>query len=510
MWRNAISPYIFHLFKNRGEFLLFLLIQWHFTDYVYCIIFFNLLSNRNFWNLTLGIFYDSINYPHFERLKIMANIPPEPSVCKAGCAQQIITPPVGVSLAGYFHDRVSKYVRDDLYARAIVLESEGIRLALVSLDLISVVEEITAPAKAYIEEEANIPPENVLICATHTHTGPEIRPNAVVSCSEEWVSNLPRLIADAVKKAADSMFAAILCSGRTEVHGYSFNRLFRLKDGYEQFGKRGRDEEVIKEAGPIDPELQTLGVADTDGNLRALAINFALHADVIGGGSADFISADWPGEIAQNIASVYGNDVVTLLLQGTCGDINHSPHTPTNLPRGGPQKAVQLGRALAGAAMYATEKAEPMGNAELASRVDVLSIPYYVRDETFMAEIEALKAKNPGPFEKYIIERTESWPYDGKNADVFVQAMRIGDIGLIGLPAEIFVRIGLEVKDFAPSPYTFVVELANARASTYVPTTDQAERGAYGAKPILSRWLCSDAGRRMSDAAIVMLHQLWT
>jgi len=417
---------------------------------------------------------------------------------------------VGVSLAGYFHDRISKRVRDDLYAKAIVLESGESRIALVSLDLISVAEEITAPAKAFIEKEVGIPPENVLICATHTHTGPEVRPNAVVSSSGEWVANLPRLIADAVKTAADSMFPATIRPGRTKVDGYSFNRLFRLKDGYEQFGKRGKDDEVIKEAGPIDPELQTLGIADAEGNLRALAINFALHPDVIGGGSADFISADWPGEIGRNIAEVYGKDVVTLLLQGTCGDINHSPHNPTNLPRGGPKKAVQLGRALAGAAMYATERAEPMGNLHLASKIDVLSIPYYIRDAAFMAEIETLKAQQQGAFEKYLIKRAESWPYDGKNADVPVQAMRIGDVGLIGLPAEIFVRIGLEIKHFSPAPFTFVVELANARASTYVPTTDQAERGAYGAKPILSRWLCADAGRRMADAAVVMLHQLWT
>jgi len=430
----------------------------------------------------------------------------EPSICNAGCAQQVITPPVGVSLAGYFHDRISKYVRDDLHARAIVLESDGSRLALVSLDLVSVTDEITAPAKAFIEKEVGITPANVLICATHTHTGPEVRSNAVVSCSEEWVANLPRLIADAVKTAADSMFPATLRPGRTKVHECSFNRLFRLKDGSEQFGRGGQ---AINVAGPIDPELQTLGVVDAEGNLRALAINFALHVDVIGGGSADFISADWPGELSKNIAAVYGDNVVTLLLQGTCGDINHSPHNPTNLPRGGPKKAVQLGRALAGAAMYATERAEPMGNSHLAGKIDVLSIPYYTRDATIIAEIEALKAKEPGAFEKYLIKRTESWPYDGKNADVPVQAMRIGDVGLVGLPAEIFVRIGLEIKHFAPAPFTFVVELANARASTYVPTTDQAERGAYGAKPILSRWLCADAGRRMADAAVVMLHQLW-
>jgi len=72
------------------------------------------------------------------------------------------------------------------------------------------------------------------------------------------------------------------------------------------------------------------------------------------------------------------------------------------------------------------------------------------------------------------------------------------------------VRIGLDIKHWSPAPFTMVVELANARVSTYVPSTDQAGRGAYGAKPILSRWLCDDAGRRMADAAVVMLHRLWS
>ena len=439
----------------------------------------------------------------------MTNSLPEPAVCRAGCAQQIITPPVGTSLAGYFHDRVSTSVRDDLYAKAIVIENGESRLALVSCDLIGITEEIAAPAKAFIEQEMGIPPENVLICATHTHTGPEIRSNAVVPCREAWVAELPRRIADAVKTAADAMCSATLRVGRATAYGCAFNRLFRLKDGSEQFGKRGRDAEVIAEAGPIDPELQTLSVVDEAGNLRALAVNFALHSDVIGGGSADFISADWPGMLGQNIAAVYGQDVVTLLLQGTCGDINHVPHGPTYLPRGGPEKAMQLGRALAGVAMYAAERAEPMRKLPLSGRIEVLSIPYYTREAVLMAEIEALKAKEQGPFEKYLVKRTESWPYDGKNADVPVQAMRIGDVGLVGLPAEIFVRLGLEIKHFSPPSSTFVVELANARVSNYIPTTDQAERGAYGAKPILSRWLCADAGRRLVDAAVVMLHQLW-
>lgn len=439
----------------------------------------------------------------------MPNPLSEPATCYAGCAQRAITPPVGVSLAGYFHDRVSTSVRDDLYARVVVLEHEGARLAFVSCDLISVTEQVTAPAKARIVEKAGIPPERVLICATHTHTGPEVRANSVVPSSEAWVKALPERIAEAVCTAADSMIPVTLRPGITCVEGLSFNRLFRLKDGSEQFGTRGRDDEVITEAGPIDPELQTLSVVDGEGDLRALLINFALHPDVVGGGSADFISADWPGEMANNVAAVYGDHVVTLFLQGTAGDINHAPHGATHLPRGGPRKCAQLGRALAGAAMYAAERAEPMEHLAIAGQIETLSIPYYTRDAQFMEEIERIKQGEMGPFERYLVQRAESWPYDGKEAAVPVQALRVGDVGLIGLPAEIFVRIGLEIKHFSPAPFTFVVELANARASTYVPTTDQAERGAYGAKPILSRWLCADAGRRMSDAALVMLHRLW-
>ncbi|MBM4032995.1 MAG: hypothetical protein FJ291_14585 [Planctomycetes bacterium] len=436
----------------------------------------------------------------------MPNELPRPAMCKVGRAQEPITPQIGVSLAGYFHDRRAESVRDELFAKVMVIESGGTRLALVSLDLISVSAEVADSAKEIIKAESGIPPDHVLVCATHTHTGPELRDNAVVPACLQYVGLLPRRMADTVKRAAEAMVPATLRAGSAIVEGYSFNRLFRLKDGTEVFG---RSAQAIAPAGPIDPQLQTLSAVDEKGNLIALAVNFALHPDVIGGGSANFISADWPGEIGRNIAAVYGKDVVTLHLQGTCGDINHAPHDPTNLPRGGPAKATQLGRALAGAAMLAMERAEPMTSIPLASTIETLAIPYYTRDAKLLAEVAALKKKAKlSPFESYLIERCESWPHDGKNADVPVQAMRIGDIGLIALPAEIFVRIGLDIKHWSPFRQTFAVELANARASTYVPTADQAERGAYGAKPILSRWLCSDAGRRMADAALVMLHKL--
>jgi len=430
----------------------------------------------------------------------------QPVVCMAGCGQRVITPPVGVSLAGYFHDRVATSVRDDLMARAMVMEHEGARLALVSCDLICMSEEVAGAAKALIEKEAGIPPERVLIGATHTHTGPEIRPGSVISRNEEYVAGLPRRIADAVGAAARNMFRATLRPGRAVCEGYAFNRLFRMKDGTEVFGRGG--DQVVKVAGPVDPDLQTLSVVDEEGRLRAMAVNFALHADVIGGGKADFISADWPGVVAQTVAAVYGQDVVTVFLQGTCGDINHNPHEPTFLPTRGPAKAAQVGRGVAAVAMHASERAEPMTFVRLWGEMRTLTIPYYTREAGLLAQVAELKKKPEAdrtPFDRFLIERTEKWPYDGKMADAPIQAMQIGEMAVAGFPAEIFVRIGLEVKSFSPLARTMVVELANARVTNYVPTTDQAERGAYGAKPILSRWLCADAGRRMADAMQAML-----
>lgn len=433
-----------------------------------------------------------------------------PALFQAGRAQERITPPLGVQLAGYFHEREAKSVLDDLYARAVVIESDGMRLALVSCDLISMTSEIGNAAKKLIVEETGLPAEHIMICATHTHTGPELRADGVMERDEAWAAALPRRIADAVARANDTKVAVTLHAGEAEVTGYSFNRLFRLEDGSEVFGSSGSGKSVLGVAGPIDPSLQTLSLVDTEGRLIALLVNFALHPDVIGGGSADFIAADWPGMLGDTLAAVYGADVVTLLLQGTCGDINHRTHEPTALSTGGPAKARQLGRALAGAAMLALERAEPMTDSQLSAANRTLKIPYYTRDEAFFKELEVLEQKeDPNPFEQSVINRGKAWNHDGQMAEVPVQVLRLGEVGLVALPAEIFVRIGLEIKAWSIAPRTFVVDLANDRVSTYVPYPDQAERGAYGAKPILSRWLESNAGRHMADAAIEMLFQLF-
>ncbi|MBN2452400.1 MAG: neutral/alkaline non-lysosomal ceramidase N-terminal domain-containing protein [Lentisphaeria bacterium] len=438
-------------------------------------------------------------------------ITPNSPVFQVGNAKVDITPPLGVSLAGYFHDRVAVRVRDPLHARALVIGRGEDRVALLACDLCTVTREIVQPAKERIRAATGIPPERVLVTASHTHTGPEIRHNPDVPRFDEYVNRLPVLLAEAVLRAAEATVDATLHLGAADAEGLSFNRLFRLRNGSEKFGRTDpADPDVAGSAGPVDPRLQALVARDAEGCVQAVVANFALHADVIGGGKADFLSADWPGELCRAVESVYGDGTCCLFLQGTAGDINQHAYAPGWMPGSGPLKAMQIGRALAGATMLALERAQPMGSDRVAGVITPLEIPYCSRTPEHIAEVERLRQlPKRSYFEDAWIRRVESWPHDGDVCRVPVQALRVGDAAFVGFPAEVFVRWGLELKQYAPAGCTFPVELANERVSTYVPTTDQAERGAYGAVPFLSRWLVPDAGRRMVEQALRDLYQLW-
>ena len=432
---------------------------------------------------------------------------------RAGFAEKVITPPIPAYLAGYFHERIGESVRDDLYAKAAVFEADGQQVALVVCDLLHMTTEIVAPAKDIIAERTGIPPESVMIAATHTHTGPELSRREVapviVPIDSDYVATLAPTIAGVVEEAASQMFDAQLRANTGYEAELSFNRLLRLRDGTDQFGWGGDPREVAGVAGPIDPEMVVLGVYDQEGNLRGLLANFALHVDVIGGGGADFVSADWPGELAKTIKANYGDQVTTLLLQGTCGDINHCTHCETELPTAFAPKAVQLGRALAAVAINAVEKAEPSHDESLASLLQILDIPYYQVDDDLREVVTQLNEQGPkDDFERFLVEKVNEWPYGGQIAQVPVQAIRIGPVGMAALPGEVFVHWGLTIKHWSPAPCTMVVELANDTFG-YIPTIEQAERGGYGAMPILSRQLEASAGRVISDQVVRMMNQLW-
>jgi hypothetical protein len=450
-----------------------------------------------------------MNFPSKLRPSTLALDPA--SIFSVGVAQAVITPPVGTALAGFFELRIGTYTRDDLYAKAMVIRGESTQVAIVSLDIICVDAEFVDAAKALIAEECGIAPEQVLICATHTHFGPEVRSvGNKVPRNEEWVAALPRRIADVVREADEKAAPCTLRAGSADVEGYVFNRLYRLKDGKEQMGKWGAESTLLGPAGGTDPNLQTLSAVDENGKLIGVITNLGMHPVTVGGSTADFFSEDWPGAMAKNLSAIYGPEMVTLFLQGACGDTNYQPYDATHLPVNGPDKTEQLGRGLAGAAMLALERAEPITQSTLSARIEEIEVPYYTRTPEIYAQLQTTQRKTErSAMDEFFIRAVQEWPFDDQTCRVPLQAMRIGPVALAAIPAQIFTPVGLEIKQWCPAEMTMVVELANARVTSYIPTADQVERGAYGSNPIISRWLSADAGRRIGDAFLVLFQELW-
>src|ERR1041384_6123744 len=92
--------------------------------------------------------------------------------CRVGAALTDITPPLGIPLAGYYHERGADGVLDPLYSKALVIESGGERVAVVTLDLLTIKREITDRSRGTIEKIIGIKAGNIMISATHAHTGP--------------------------------------------------------------------------------------------------------------------------------------------------------------------------------------------------------------------------------------------------------------------------------------------------------------------------------------------------
>lgn len=436
------------------------------------------------------------------------NTPDTPAKFQAGFAQRNITPPLGTILAGYFHERIGTRVRDELFAKVAAFTNEaGESVILVGLDLICVDHAFAEKAKEQILAGTGVPPERVLISATHTHTGPEVREfGAKVPVDRDWWNVLVPAIVEAVRDAWSQRESAFLRHGKVPGDGYVFNRIYRNKDGLETLGRKPG---TVGPAGPVDPELGVLGAYSESGELLGCVVNIGIHTDVIGRGQADFISADWPGEIARAVAGVYGSGVVTLFLQGACGDTNQIPYHSKFNPIAGENKAVSMGRGLAGGAIFALEREEPITDSTLSGEIRKIPVAWYTRTPELMEEIRLLKQKpDLGAPEKYQIKAIEEWPHDNATAEIPLQALRIGTLSLFAVPAQIFVPIALDIKQWSPARQTMVVELANARMSSYIPTPNQAERGAYGTRPIVSRWLEVDAGRKIIDAAFLMLREI--
>ena len=156
----------------------------------------NSVATKAWWSLGLALHVCLVSELKADPLRI-------------GAAQVNITPPIGVPMAGYYHERGASAIHDDLFARCIVLEKDGVKAAIVSLDLITTRRSLVQDARRLIESSTDIPGDHVMISATHAHTGPVLASDSTLDEARggkdelvlQYSRTLPAFIADSVVKA---------------------------------------------------------------------------------------------------------------------------------------------------------------------------------------------------------------------------------------------------------------------------------------------------------------------
>jgi len=440
---------------------------------------------------------------------------------KAGAFAMNVTPTkFPISVNGNMADIQAKGANDPLHARCLVLDDGKTKLAIVVVDSCMLPRELVEDAKAQANKLTGIPVDHMLISATHTHSAPTATGVFQSDPDVEYVKYLPTKIAEAIKTAHDRRVAARVGLGRVKDETQAFNRRWKREHAFippDPFGNTtdrvqmnpgNQAKGLIEPAGPVDPDVSLLSVQTADGKPLCLLANYSLH--YVGGNPP--VSADYFGAFADQVKQLVApdsKDFVGIMSNGTSGDVN-------NINFGAPAIKFGPGERIKVVANHVAKKAaegylaiEHKSDVTLAAAVKDLQLG--VRRPSEKDLERALKILQENKDKKVLAGTAAIYARESvllatysDTVPVKVQALRIGDIGIVAIPCEVFTEIGLEIKKTSPLSKTFTIELANGY-NGYLPTPAQHALGGYETWRARSSYLEVEASVKITAAVKELL-----
>jgi hypothetical protein len=455
----------------------------------------------------------------------------------AGAATSNITPSLGELIVGNWIPIPASYVHDELYARCLVFEDRGTRVAIVVLDNVGVPRRVLDEAKRLTQKQSGIPADHILISSTHTHSATTARSSAdwddPAASFTPYQVFLASRIADGINRAVTNLEPARVGCGSGSLPEQVFNRRWFMKPGSHlnnpfggtdkvQMNPQVGSPDLLKPAGPTDPEIGFLSVQSSSGRPIALLANYSLH--YVGGVPDGHVSADYFGVFSRRMAQQLQPDnqglsprsgsyppLVATLSNGTSGNINNIDF------RGGQKRLPNYERMELVANQVAAEVFKALQSVEYRDGVPVrilqreLTLATRRPTEKLMAwarEVLSRPESAPSrhPRERIYAERTQRMATLPAEIEISLQALLIGDFAIVSVPFEAFVEMGLELKEKSPFKDTIVISLANG-AYGYLPTVAHHELGGY------ETWLGTNqveigAAPKIVDTLLQMLGQL--
>lgn len=425
---------------------------------------------------------------------------------RAGAARIKLEPPVGLAMVGY-GSRVgrSSGVHDELAAQAIVFAHDAGKagsigkVAIVGVDLLAIGVRIADEIRAIVAAKSDLSADAILIGATHTHSGPMFNlfatPRAVAKVGSErdldWERALPDKIANAILSANANLQPASLCAAKVPFTLGTNRRLLRAD---------GRIQLAANHAGMSDREANILEVRGADSHPIAFVLNYPCHGVVLCEDNLLY-SRDWPG-FAMDALEMNGRHnprPISIFLQGATGNID--PRS-----RGSFEVAREHGDRLAHDALAALGASRELSPGPIAARRVPVSVPlkdlakeitaargcvvqtqasldvhcggegrqlkrlrdHHAQSLADLQALDALQEQN---------RRDRRVNQERGELATSLTILAIGDIAFVGVPGELFVELGLALRNNRHFAQTFVVGYCNDFIG-YLPTRDAyAERG---------------------------------
>jgi hypothetical protein len=430
-------------------------------------------------------------------------------------------------MAGYFDERLATGTHDPLKAKAIVLQQDSDTLkgghqtaALVFCDLVGVSLTVTTNARAQASLKTGIPVSNIVICATHSHTGPlfdDVRRDYFHKTAIEkqgtdpqekihYPDFLTEQLVKVIAQAQANLRPAQLEAGIATQDGLTFNRRYWMKNGKVAFNPGQLNTNIVRPAGPSDSDVGILRALDakTKKPFAGLTV-FAMHSDTVGGTE---YSADYAYYLQQTLRGAYGQSFISAFGAGTCGDLNHI-NVNKKEPIKGFDVAERLGTTLGQTVLNASNKLNTIAQPSLAVRSTKLQVPLQDVTDEQLADARSKISKLGDPdtdfFTKVVATKRLDLAKRGKTWPMEVQVFRLdSETALVFLPCEIFVELGLAIKHASPFKKTIVISIANDRPS-YVPTLKAFSEGSY---EVTNSRVKPGGGEMLVDAAVGLLKEL--
>jgi len=429
-------------------------------------------------------------------------------------------------------------VSDSLYVRSLLLDDGNTKLLFVVLDVVGIDEYLCRVARERIYERTGIPKQGIMISATHTHSGLSLRSTGRgISASNGIWENWPLdfyqnfVIEQSVESAAASlknMEPAQIGWGQVDVPEYAHNRRYRMRrhiwktpwGDLENVTKNPgvQDPDIVGSLGPVDPEVSFISVQSISGRPMALFASYSPHypADI----PIPYISASYYGVFATRIKALLahdgrGSDFVGAITIGTGGDLaafdRRDPRPWGTAFDKQNRMGFDVARAVHG--VYGRVEHRSWVKLDIAQSKLPLKVRKPTPQQLAYGEFLLERQQQGLPFLNFSLETNYAkflnrldrvWP---NQIEMLLQVFRIGDLGIVAIPGEIFAETGLAIKEKSPFPVTYTNGMSNGSYG-YLATQRQHKIGGYETWLGLSSRLEITAAEKIEREVLSLLRTL--